>query len=455
MKENCPHKHMVLVLNKCDLVPVWSTKKWLYHLSQEFPIVAIHASITKPFGKGTLIQLLRQFQKIHADKPQISVGFIGYPNVGKSSIINTLKSKKVCKVAPLAGETKVWQYITLMRRIYLIDCPGVVYPYEESNEEKVLKGVVRVELIENPEDYIEHVLARVKKQYMAKTYKIEDWVDGADFLTKMAQRTGKLLKGGEPDLNATGRMVLNDWQRGKLPYFTIPPGFEAKPIPAKSETPAEEVNKEGSVKVKSGKLEKPHLIQNLNKILVQLDFGAEDMRPLDETSKDENLEIFDSDNEDEDADDDEADEGIEVEVQKDGSAAADKSDASSYLTDSDEDDAGNKSDDSGEAKPYVKLPKGPKAKGRKNTINLPPQKSKKRTRDAVESEDAEDEIPNKRANSRKRAGVVDKLTSKQKRKKERENKRKKVGSNFYEVTNVKNRNRDRKVPKQNRLKPKY
>jgi nuclear GTP-binding protein len=51
---------------------------------------------------------------------------IGYPNVGKSSVINALRSKKVCNVAPIAGETKVWQYITLMKRIYLIDCPGTL-----------------------------------------------------------------------------------------------------------------------------------------------------------------------------------------------------------------------------------------------------------------------------------------------------------------------------------------
>ena len=46
--------------------------------------------------------------QLHKDKKQISVGFIGYPNVGKSSIINTLRSKKVCSVAPIAGETKVY-----------------------------------------------------------------------------------------------------------------------------------------------------------------------------------------------------------------------------------------------------------------------------------------------------------------------------------------------------------
>lgn len=47
------------------------------------------------------------FSQLHTDKKQISVGFIGYPNVGKSSVINTLRSKKVCNVAPIAGETKV------------------------------------------------------------------------------------------------------------------------------------------------------------------------------------------------------------------------------------------------------------------------------------------------------------------------------------------------------------
>jgi nuclear GTP-binding protein len=111
-------------------------------LSKEYPTLAFHASITNPFGKGSLIQLLRQFGKLHGDQKQISVGFIGYPNVGKSSIINTLKKKKVCKVAPIPGETKVWQYITLMRKIYLIDCPGVVYNVGDSEDDIILKGVV-------------------------------------------------------------------------------------------------------------------------------------------------------------------------------------------------------------------------------------------------------------------------------------------------------------------------
>ena len=49
---------------------------------------------------------------------------------------------KVCKVAPIPGETKVWQYITLPKRILLIDCPGVVYHNNDSETAVVLKGVV-------------------------------------------------------------------------------------------------------------------------------------------------------------------------------------------------------------------------------------------------------------------------------------------------------------------------
>ena len=95
MKKEKAHKHLVLVLNKVDLVPTWVTQKWVAILSQQYPTVAFHASIKHPFGKGALINLLRQFGKLHKDNKQISVGLIGYPNAGKSSVINALRSKKV------------------------------------------------------------------------------------------------------------------------------------------------------------------------------------------------------------------------------------------------------------------------------------------------------------------------------------------------------------------------
>ncbi|EJW74580.1 hypothetical protein WUBG_14512, partial [Wuchereria bancrofti] len=178
------------------------------------------------FGKGTLINLLRQFANLHKDRQQISVGFIGYPNVGKSSIINTLRAKRVCKTAPIAGETKVWQYVSLMRRIYMIDCPGVVYPQGDSETQIILKGVVRVENVKDPINHVQGVLDRVREQYLLKTYSIDPWNDVCDFLTKICVKTGRLLKGGEPDWNTAAKIVLNDFQRGRLPYFVLPPGCE-------------------------------------------------------------------------------------------------------------------------------------------------------------------------------------------------------------------------------------
>ena len=225
LKKEKSHKHLVFIINKVDLVPTWVTKMWVSLLSREYPTMAMHANMKNPFGKGALIQLLRQFSVLHKDLKQVSVGIIGYPNVGKSSVINTLRKKKVCKVAPIAGETKVWQYITLMKRIFLIDCPGVVYNQEETDTELLLKGAVRVENIPHPDQHIDQVLKCVNNYALSRIYDISEWTDANDFLEKLAFRTGKLFKKAEPDVNAVARMVLNDFQRGRLPYYVDPKNY--------------------------------------------------------------------------------------------------------------------------------------------------------------------------------------------------------------------------------------
>lgn len=222
-----PHKHLVFVLNKIDLVPSSTAAAWIRVLQKDHPTCAMRSSLKNPFGRGSLIDLLRQFSILHKDRKQISVGLIGYPNVGKSSIINALRGKAVAKVAPIPGETKVWQYVTLMKRIYLIDCPGIVPPnHNDTPQDLLLRGVVRVENVEHPEQYIPAVLKKVKTHHMERTYELKGWKDHIEFLELMARKSGRLLKGGEPDVDGVAKMVLNDFMRGKIPWFTPAPAME-------------------------------------------------------------------------------------------------------------------------------------------------------------------------------------------------------------------------------------
>merc|ERR1712045_366623 len=72
-------------------------------------------------------------------------------------------------------------------------------------------------------------------KYVARNYKIKSWKDNIDFLEQLAKKSGRLLKGGEPDINAVSKIVLNDFNRGKLPFFTPPPGCMMEPKPEKIE----------------------------------------------------------------------------------------------------------------------------------------------------------------------------------------------------------------------------
>jgi len=278
IKKNCPHKHIVLIINKCDLVPPRVTEKWTRLLSKEYPTIAYKASITNPFGKATLIQLLKQFDALHKEKKTISIGFIGYPNVGKSSIINSLKKKGVCRVAPIPGETKVWQYVTLTKRIYLIDCPGIVYDQGQSDTDIVLKGVVRAEKLTNPEQYIDEVLRRAKAESLEKLYNVHGWVDTEDFLKLVAKRFGKLKKGGEAHSDVVAKIILQDWQRGKIPYYVPPPRAPGEPklddnmdnqkvleeLQPEAEIQNEEIESDHDEKPQDAK-EKPKEDENLSK----------------------------------------------------------------------------------------------------------------------------------------------------------------------------------------------
>lgn len=115
-----------------------------------------------------------------------------------------------------------------MKRIYLIDCPGIVPPNNnDSPEDILLRGVVRVEAVENPEQYIAAVLNKAKPQHIERTYDVRGFETPLEFLELLARKGGRLLKGGEADVDGVAKMVLNDFLRGKIPWYTPPPKSES------------------------------------------------------------------------------------------------------------------------------------------------------------------------------------------------------------------------------------
>ncbi|BEI88430.1 uncharacterized protein CcaverHIS019_0111480 [Cutaneotrichosporon cavernicola] len=419
LKKEKSHKTLIYVLNKCDLVPGWVTARWKSVLQLSAPTIAFHAAINNSFGKGALIQLLRQFSVLHSDKKQISVGFIGYPNVGKSSIINTLKKKKVCTVAPIPGETKVWQYITLMRRIYLIDCPGVVpLSAKDSESDTVLKGVVRVENLDTPAEHIPELLNRVRKEYLERTYGLEPRPDGwhgeegaTILLSSIAKKSGKLLKGGEPDLESAAKMVLNDWIRGKIPFF-VPPPSKASDSEIAAEGVVTEVSGEAAKIMEEheralgkllGEKKVKGVEQSLKSIITMPKFmGDDSKRPAG----------MESDQEMADAESDEGAAAVEDEIDED-------MDDDEEEEEDDEDEDVEEEDGDADLAWEDVFP---------DDADAPPKKKTKRAAEAeVAAEDDEDED----APSKEKRMTTNKTKA----------------TNFYTFANVKNRNRDRKTPK--------
>ncbi|KDO28461.1 hypothetical protein SPRG_20167 [Saprolegnia parasitica CBS 223.65] len=241
-------KKVVLVLNKIDLVPAETLQPWLAHLRTSYPTIAFKASTqdknisssgiskgekaqgklmtgSRAVGTEALMQLLKNYCRSANIKTAITVGVIGYPNVGKSSVINSLKRSKAASVSSIAGHTKVIQEIHLDNKIKLIDCPGIVFDTSDS-QRLILRNCVNAEAFSDPIPAVEIILGRCSKEQIQALYDVPAYTDTIEFLVHLAMAQGKLGKGGIPDRKAVARTVLQDWNRGKIPFFTPPPAIK-------------------------------------------------------------------------------------------------------------------------------------------------------------------------------------------------------------------------------------
>ncbi|CAI2340849.1 unnamed protein product [Caenorhabditis sp. 36 PRJEB53466] len=238
-------KRLVLLLNKIDLVPRENVQKWLEYLRGQFPTIAFKASTqeqksnigrfnsailnntetSKCVGADIVMKILANYCRNKDIKTSIRVGIVGFPNVGKSSVINSLKRRKACNVGNLPGITKEIQEVELDKNIRLIDSPGVVLVSQKDLDpvEVALKNAIRVDNLLDPIAPVHAILRRCSKETIMMHYNLADFSSVDQFLAQLARRIGKLRRGARPDLNAAAKRVLNDWNTGKLRYYTHPP----------------------------------------------------------------------------------------------------------------------------------------------------------------------------------------------------------------------------------------
>ncbi len=200
-------KPILFVLNKCDLVE----RDHLDQIKKELhPCVFI--SSTQKLGTTILKKKILELSRGEA----VVVGIVGYPNVGKSSLINALSGRGAARTSSESGFTRALQKIRVDNKIVVLDTPGV-FPWKEKDENKhTQSGALSYSRVK---DAISAALQlfQEKRDLLKEHYDLTS-SDPDDLLEELARKWKKLTKGSKPDLEATARIFLKEWQTGKIRF---------------------------------------------------------------------------------------------------------------------------------------------------------------------------------------------------------------------------------------------
>ncbi|MDD5163978.1 MAG: 50S ribosome-binding GTPase [Candidatus ainarchaeum sp.] len=205
-------KKLVLVLNKSDLV----TRETLFREKKELEKIAPCVFLSTKQRNG-LRKLREAIGKAINGKDSV-VGIIGYPNTGKSSIINVLRGKSVAKTSSKAGFTRGEQFVRISKNIMLVDSPGII-PFAQKNEFELMlvnsKNAERLKDSETTALQLIQWLLQKNPSVLKENFGIEE-TDSEKALEQIAFKKNRLVKGGLPDTQATAKILIQDWQREKI-----------------------------------------------------------------------------------------------------------------------------------------------------------------------------------------------------------------------------------------------
>jgi len=228
-------KPALKVLNKQDLADPELTALWLAHYQAQpgTQALALDASATAPARQ--LIAACRALAPLRGGmaKP-LRVLICGIPNVGKSTLINTLVGQRAAKTGDEPGITKIEQKIVLASDVYLFDTPGMLWPritVEQSGYHLAASGGIGRNAYDEEEVALE-LLGRVRLRYAERLrlrYQIANLAQGTDFpdatdealLAEVGRRRGGLMSGGRVNLQKAGEITLNDFRSGAWGRITL------------------------------------------------------------------------------------------------------------------------------------------------------------------------------------------------------------------------------------------
>lgn len=167
----------------------------------------------------------------------VVVGFVGYPNVGKSSTINALVGQKRTGVTSTPGKTKHFQTLIMSEKLTLCDCPGLVFPsFSSSRYEMIASGVLPIDRMTEHREAVQVVANRVPRHVIEDVYKINLPKPkpyepqsrpplASELLRTYCASRGYVASSGLPDETRAARQILKDYIDGKLTHHEIPPGI--------------------------------------------------------------------------------------------------------------------------------------------------------------------------------------------------------------------------------------